>query len=57
MAREVGNANTSYFKVDADGFIYLASKVEMDGYKPHYNDEGNLQVTVNYLQQLTKVRL
>nr|DAN46770.1 MAG TPA: hypothetical protein [Caudoviricetes sp.] len=42
MAREVGNANTSYFKVDADGFIYLASKVEMDGYKPHYNDEGKL---------------
>lgn len=40
MAKEVSSANTTYFRVDADGYIYLISKEEKEGYKAAYNKDG-----------------
>lgn len=40
MAKEVLSNSTTYYKVDSDGYIYLTSKVEKEGYKEYTNKDG-----------------
>ena len=40
MAKEPKNANVTYFKVDSDGYIYLTSKTNQEGYKEYFDRDG-----------------
>lgn len=42
MAKELANENYQYFSVDSDGYIYLKSKEQLEGYKPYYNKDNVL---------------
>lgn len=42
MAKELSNENYQYFSVDSDGYIYLKSKEQLEGYKPYYNKDNVL---------------
>lgn len=42
MAKEVSNQNVTYFKVDADGYIYQRSATQLEGYKPYYDKDSKL---------------
>jgi len=42
MAKEISDNNYQYFRVDSDGYIYLRSKEQLEGYKPYYDKDDKL---------------